>query len=60
MEASQNKRDAANRICNRDFVLAVDTCFISKCNRFEVISDFHSLTNGGNQFPVRGSIAEQK
>jgi hypothetical protein len=60
MEASQNKSDVTNRFGDCDFVLAVCTCFISKCGRFEVIRDFPSLNNGGNPFPVDGSIAKQK
>jgi hypothetical protein len=60
MEASQNKNDVTNRFGDRDFVLALITCFIRTCDRFEVILDFRSLKNGGIQFPVDGSIAEQK
>jgi hypothetical protein len=60
MEASQNKRDVTNRFGDRDFVLAVCTCFLRNSNRFEVIRDFRSLKNGGIPFPVDGSIAEQK
>jgi hypothetical protein len=59
MEATQNKSDVTNRFGDRDFILAVCTCFISKCGRFEVIRDFRSLENGGNPFLVDGSIAEQ-
>jgi hypothetical protein len=60
MEASQNKSDVTNRFGDRDFILAVCTCFIRKSDRLEVIRDFRSLQNGGNPFPVDGSIAEQK
>jgi hypothetical protein len=56
--AEQN--DVTKRFGDRDFILAVCTCFIRKCDRFEVIRDFRSLNNGGNPFPVDGSIAEQK
>jgi hypothetical protein len=59
MKATQNKSDVTNRFGIRDFVLAVFTCFIRKCDRFEVIRDFRSLKNGGIPFPVDGSIAEQ-
>jgi hypothetical protein len=60
MEASQNKSDVTNRFGDRDFILAVCTCFMRKCGRFEVIRDFRSLKNGGIPFTVDGSIAEQK
>jgi hypothetical protein len=60
MEAPQNKSDVTNRFGDRDFILAVGMCFICKCDRLEVIRDFRSSKNGGNQFPVDGSIAEQK
>jgi hypothetical protein len=43
MEAWQNKSDVTNRFGDRDFILAVCTCFIRKCDRFEVIRDFPSL-----------------
>jgi hypothetical protein len=43
MKASQNKRDVTNRFGDRDFILAVCTCFIRKCDRFEVIRDFRSV-----------------
>jgi hypothetical protein len=59
MGASQNKSDVTNRFGDRDFILAVCTCFIRKCGRFEVIRDFRSSKNGGIPFPVDGSIAEQ-
>jgi hypothetical protein len=59
METTQNKSDVTNRFDDRDFVLAVCTCFIRKCDRFEVIRDFRSLKNDGNPFPVDGSIAEK-
>jgi hypothetical protein len=59
MKATQNKSDVTNRFGDRDFILAVCTCFLRKCGRFEVIRDFRSLNHGGNPFPVDGSIAEQ-
>jgi hypothetical protein len=52
MEASQNKSNVINRFGDRDFVLAVCTCFIRKCDRFEVIRNFRSLNHGGNRFSV--------
>jgi hypothetical protein len=58
-EAPQNKSDVTNRFGDRDFILAVCTCFLRKCGRFEVIRDFRSLKNGGILFPVDGSIAEK-
>jgi hypothetical protein len=60
MKATQNKSDVTNRFGDRNFILVVCTCFIRKCDRFEVIGDFRSLKNGGIQFPVDGSTAEQK
>jgi hypothetical protein len=60
MKATQSKSDVTNRFGDRDFVLAVCTCFLSNSDRFEVIRDFRSLKNGGNPFPVDGSTAEQK
>jgi hypothetical protein len=60
MKATQNKSDVTNRFGDRDFVLAVCTCFLSNSDRFEVIRDFRSLKNGGIPFPVDGSTAEQK
>jgi hypothetical protein len=60
MEATQNKNDVTNRFGDRDFILAVCTYFLRNSDRFEVIRDFRSLKNGGNPFPVDGSIAEQK
>jgi hypothetical protein len=59
MEAPQNKNDVTNRFGDRDFLLAVCTCFLSYSDRFEVIPDFSSLKNGGIPFPVVGSIAEK-
>jgi hypothetical protein len=59
MKATQNKSDVTNRFGDRDFVLAVCTCFLRKCDRFEVIRDFRSLNHGGIPFPVDGSIAEK-
>jgi hypothetical protein len=60
MGATQNKSDVTNRFGDRDFVLAVCTCFIRKCGRLEVIRDIRSFKNGGIPFPVDGSTAEQK
>jgi hypothetical protein len=61
MKATQNKSDVTNRFGDRDFILAVCTCFLRECgDRFEVIRDFRSLKNGGNPFSVDGSTAEQK
>jgi hypothetical protein len=59
MKTTQNKSDVTNRFGDRDFVLAVCTCFLRKCGRFEVICDFRSLKNGGIPFPVDGSITEE-
>jgi hypothetical protein len=60
MEAPQNKSDVANRFGDRDFILAVCTCFLFYFDRYEVIRDFRSLNHGGIPFPVQGSIAEKK
>jgi hypothetical protein len=60
MEASQNKSNVINRFGDRDFVLAVCTCFIRKCDRFEDIRDFRSLNHGGNRFSVSGSIEHRR
>jgi hypothetical protein len=60
MEAQQNKSDVTNRFGDRNFILAVCTGFIRKCDRFEVIHDFRSFKHGGNPCPVDGGIAEQK
>jgi hypothetical protein len=59
MKATQNKSDVTRGFGDRDFVLAVCTCFLRKRGRFEVIRDFRSLKNGGIPFPVDGSIAEK-
>jgi hypothetical protein len=59
MKATQNKSDVTNRFGDRDFILAVCTCFLSNFDRFEVIRDFRSLNHGGIPFPVDGSIAEK-
>jgi hypothetical protein len=53
MKATQNKSDVTNQFGDRDFVLAVCTCFVRKCDRFEVIRDFRSLKNGGIPFAGR-------
>jgi hypothetical protein len=60
MKATQNKSDLTNRFGDRDFILAVCTCFIRERDRFKVIRDFGSLKNGENPFPVNRGIAEQK
>jgi hypothetical protein len=59
MEASQNQSDITNQIGDLNFILAVCTCFIRKCDRFEVNREFRSLKNGGIPFPVDASIAER-
>jgi hypothetical protein len=59
IETPQIKSDVTNGFGDRDFILAVCTCFRRKCGRFEVIRDFRSLKNGGIPFPVDGSIAEK-
>jgi hypothetical protein len=58
-EGNAEQSDVINRFGNQDLVLAVCTCFLSNSDRFEVIRDFRSLKNGGNPFPVDGSIAEK-
>jgi hypothetical protein len=58
-EAPQNKSDVTNGFGDRDFILAVCSCFLRKYGRFEVIRDFLSLRNGGNPFPVDGRIGEK-
>jgi uncharacterized membrane protein YbaN (DUF454 family) len=55
-----NKSDVTNRFGDGEFILAVCTCFIRKCDRFEAMRDFRSLNSGRNLFPVDGSIAEEK
>jgi hypothetical protein len=59
IEALQNKSDVTSRFGDRDFILAVCTCFIRKCGHFEVNRNFRSLNHGGIPFPVDASIAEQ-
>jgi hypothetical protein len=59
MEATPNKSDFTNRFDDRDFVIAVYTCFIHKCDRFEFISDFLSLNQSENSFPVDGSLEQR-
>jgi hypothetical protein len=59
MNATQNKSDVTSRFGDRDFILAVCTCFLRKCGRFEVMRDFRSLNHGGIPFRVDGSTAEQ-
>jgi hypothetical protein len=59
MEAPQNKSDVTNGFGDREFVLAVCTCFLRKCGRFEVICDFRSLNHGRIPFPVDGSFTEK-
>jgi hypothetical protein len=58
MEAPQNESDVTNRFGERNFILAVCTCFVRKCGRFEVIRDFRSLKNSGIPFLGDGSTAE--
>jgi hypothetical protein len=60
VRVTQDKSDVTNRFGDRDFVLAVCTCFLRKSGRFEVIRDFRALKNGGIPFPVDKSTAEQK
>jgi hypothetical protein len=60
IEAPQNKSDVTDGFGDRDFVLAVCTCYIRKCFRFDVIRDFRSLSHSGNPFPIDKSTAEQK
>jgi hypothetical protein len=60
IKESHYQIDVTNRFGDRDFVLAVCTCFIRKCDRFEVIRNFRSLIHGGIPFPVDGSIGHQK
>jgi hypothetical protein len=58
-EGNAEQSDVTNRFGDRDFILAVCTCFLCNSDRFEVIRDFRSLKNGGIPFPVDGSIAEK-
>jgi hypothetical protein len=58
-DATQNKNDFTIRFGDRDFILAVSTCYIHKRGRFEVPPDFHLLMNDVIPFPVDGSIAEK-
>jgi hypothetical protein len=60
MKATQNKSDVNNGFGERDFIFAICTCFIHKCDRFEVIRDFRSLIHSGIPFPVDESTAEEK
>jgi hypothetical protein len=57
MKATQNKNDVTNRFGDRDFILAVCTCFLCKCDRFEVIRDFRSLIMA--EFHFRSMEASQ-
>jgi hypothetical protein len=41
------------------FILAVCTCLLRKCDRFEVIRDFCSLKKDGNPFPVDRNIGQK-
>jgi hypothetical protein len=59
IEAPQNECDVTNGFGDREFILAVCTCFLRKCGRFEVIRDLRSLKNGGIPFPVDGIMAEK-
>jgi hypothetical protein len=54
------KSDITNRFSDREFLLAVCTCFLIDFDRLEVIRDLRQLKNGGILFPVDGSTAEQK
>jgi hypothetical protein len=60
MKATQNKSDVTNRFRDRDFLLAICTCFLSNSDRFEVIRDFLFLNHGEIPIPVDGSTPEQK
>jgi hypothetical protein len=60
MEAPQYKNDVTSQFSDRNFVLAVRTCFLCNSDRIEVISDFRSLKNGENPFPIDGSIGQWK
>jgi hypothetical protein len=60
MKAMQDKSLVTNRFGDRDFLLAVCTCFLSNSDRFKVILDFRLLNHGGLPFPSDGSTAEQK
>jgi hypothetical protein len=42
-KATQNTNDVTNRFGDRDFILAVCTCFLGNSDRSEVIRDFRSL-----------------
>jgi hypothetical protein len=57
---AKQKKYVTNRFGERDFILAVCTCFIHKCGRFEVNCDLRWLKNSGIPFTVDGSNAEQK
>jgi hypothetical protein len=57
MEATQNKNDVTNRFGDRDFILAVCTCFLRNSDRFEVIRDFRSLNMA--EFHFRSMEASQ-
>jgi hypothetical protein len=58
MEAPQSECDVTNRFGDRDFILAVCTCFLRKCARFEVIRDFRSLKKW-RKFHFRSMEASQ-
>jgi hypothetical protein len=58
MEAPQNKSDVTTGFGDRDFILAVCTCFLRQCDRFEVIRDFRSLRMA--EFHFRSMEASQK
>jgi hypothetical protein len=55
----RTKDDVTNRFGDRDFILAVCTCFLCNSDRSAVIRDFRSLNHGGIPFPVDESIAEE-
>jgi hypothetical protein len=60
MKATQNKSDVTSGCDDRDFILAVCTCFLCYSDRFEVIRDFLSLNHGEIPLSVNGSTSEQK
>jgi hypothetical protein len=57
MEAPQSESDVTSRFGDRDFILAVCTCFLRNSDRFEVIRDFRSLRMA--EFHFRSMEASQ-
>jgi hypothetical protein len=55
-EATQNKNDVTNRFGDRDFILVVCTCFLRKCDRFEI----HDFLSFMSEFHFRLMEASQK